>query len=66
MYADDTHITYAGSDLHLIQSRLSYDLEKQMVCVLQAYLEHYKNWIYVDRLHAKIKYLIWYTRTVHW
>ena len=43
MYADDTHITYAGSDLHLIQSRLSYDLEKQMVCVLQAYLERYKN-----------------------
>lgn len=28
MYADDTHITYAGSDLHLIQSRLSHDLEK--------------------------------------
>ena len=28
MCADDTHITYAGSDLHLIQSSLSYDLEK--------------------------------------
>ena len=28
MYADDTHITYAGSDLHLIQSNLSHDLEK--------------------------------------
>ena len=28
MYADDTHITYAGSDLHLIQSSLSHDLEK--------------------------------------
>ena len=26
MFADDTHITYAGSDLHLIQSSLSYDL----------------------------------------
>ena len=25
MYADDTHVTYAGSDLHLIQS---HDLEK--------------------------------------
>jgi len=29
MYADDTHITYAGSDLHLIQSSLFHDLEKQ-------------------------------------
>ena len=28
MYADDTHITYAGSDLHLIQSSLSHDFEK--------------------------------------
>ena len=28
MYADDTHITYAGSVLHLIQSSLSHDLEK--------------------------------------
>ena len=28
MYAGDTHITYAGSDLHLIQSSLSHDLEK--------------------------------------
>jgi len=28
MYADDTHITYAGSDLHLIQSSLFHDLEK--------------------------------------
>ena len=28
MYADDTHITYAGSDLHLIQSSLSHALEK--------------------------------------
>ena len=28
MHADDTHITYAGSDLHLIQSSLSRDLEK--------------------------------------
>lgn len=28
MYTDDTHITYAGSDLHLIQSSLSHDLEK--------------------------------------
>ena len=28
MYADDTHITYADSDLHLIQSSLSHDLEK--------------------------------------
>jgi len=28
MYADDTHITYAGSDLHSIQSSLSDDLEK--------------------------------------
>ena len=28
MYADDTHITYAGSDLHLIQSSLPHDLEK--------------------------------------
>ena len=29
MYVDDTHIAYyAGSDLHLIQSSLSHDLEK--------------------------------------
>ena len=28
MFADDTHITYAGSDLHLIQSSVSHDLEK--------------------------------------
>ena len=28
VYADDTHITYGGSDLHLIQSSLSHDLEK--------------------------------------
>ena len=28
MYADDTHIACAGSDLHLIQSSLSHDLEK--------------------------------------
>ena len=28
MYADDNHITYAGSDLHLIQSSLSHDLDK--------------------------------------
>ena len=28
MYAGDTHITYAGSDLHPIQSSLSHDLEK--------------------------------------
>ena len=28
MNADDTHITYAGSDLHLTQSSLSHDLEK--------------------------------------
>ena len=28
MYADDTHITYAGSDFYLIQSSLCHDLEK--------------------------------------
>ena len=28
MFADDTHITFVGSDLHLIQSSLSHDLEK--------------------------------------
>ena len=28
MYADDTHINYAGSDFHPIQSSLSHDLEK--------------------------------------
>ena len=35
MYADNTHITYAGSDLHLIQSNLSHDLgkvSKWLVC----------------------------------
>ena len=34
MYADDTHITYACSDLHLIHSGLSQPWEaKQMACV---------------------------------
>ena len=28
MYADDTHITYTGSGLHLIQSSLSHEFEK--------------------------------------
>ena len=28
LYADHTHITYAGSDLHLIQSSQSHDFEK--------------------------------------
>ena len=35
IYADDTHITYAGYDLHLIQSSLSHDLgklSKWLVC----------------------------------
>ena len=27
MYADGIHITYASSDLHLIQSSLSHDLD---------------------------------------
>ena len=31
MHADDTHIIYAGSDLHLIQSSLSHDLETWLV-----------------------------------
>ena len=34
MYADDTHITYAGSDLHLIQSSLSHDHEKLSKCLV--------------------------------
>ena len=34
MYADDTHITYAGSDLHLIQSSLSHHLEKLSKCLV--------------------------------
>ena len=55
MYADDTHITCAGSDLHLIQSSLSHDLEK-LSKWLVPYLESCKNGIYVDRLQAKIKY----------
>ena len=38
MYADDTHTTYAGSDLHLIQSSLSHDLEKL------------SRWLVTDRL----------------
>ena len=41
MYADDTHITYAGSDLHLIQSSLSHDVEKL------------RNWLVSDRLTLK-------------
>ena len=27
MYADDTHITYAGVDVNLIQSNLNHDLD---------------------------------------
>jgi len=57
MCADDTHITCAGSDLHLIQSSLSHDLEK-LSKWLVPYLERYKNGIYVGRLQAKIKYSI--------
>ena len=38
MYADDTYITYAGSDLHLIQSSLAHDLEKL------------RKWLVSDRL----------------
>ena len=38
MYADDTHITYAGSDSHLIQSSTSNDLEKLSI------------WLVSDRL----------------
>ena len=34
MYADDTHITYAGSDLHFIQSSLSHDHEKLSKCLV--------------------------------
>ena len=41
MYADETHITYAGSDLHLIQSSLSHDVEKL------------SNWLVSDRLTLK-------------
>ena len=41
MYADDTHITYAGSDLHLIQSSLSHGVEKL------------SNWLVSDRLALK-------------
>ena len=41
MYADDTHITYAGSDLHLIQSSLSHDVEKL------------SNWLVSNRLTLK-------------
>ena len=35
MSADDTHVTYGGSDLHLIQSSLSHYLKKtkQMACM---------------------------------
>ena len=36
-----THITYAGSDLHLIQSSLSHDVEKL------------SNWLVSDRLTLK-------------
>ena len=38
MYADDTYITYAGSDLDLIQSSLPHDLEKL------------SNWLVCNRL----------------
>ena len=45
MYADDTRITCAGSDLHLIQSSLSHDLEKLSKWLVPN-LERCKNWIY--------------------
>ena len=38
MFADDTHITFVGSDLHLIQSILSH------------YLEKLSNWLVSNRL----------------
>ena len=43
MYADGTHITYAGSDLHLIQSSLSHDLEKLSRWLVCNRLERYKD-----------------------
>ena len=57
MYADDTHINYAGSDLHSIQSSLSNDLEKLSKWLVsnRLTLNATKKGIYIDRLQAKIK-----------
>ena len=56
MYADDTHINYAGPDLHPIQSSLSDDLEKlsKWLGSNRLTINATKNGIYIDRLQVKI------------
>jgi len=57
MYAYDTHITYAGSDLHLIQYSSSHNLEKLGKWLASNKLTLNAT-IYVDRMQAKIKHSI--------
>ena len=60
MYVDDTHITYAGSDLHLIQSSLFHDLEKLSKWLVsnRLTLNATKTEFMLIGLQAKIKYSI--------
>ena len=56
MYADDTHLTYAGDNTGDIESSLNHDLEnvKKMVDSKQTYPEHDKNRIYADWIKAEV------------
>ena len=66
MNADDTHITYAGSDLHLTQSSLSHDLEKLIKWLVsnRLTLNATKTEFMLIGSRQKIKYSIWYTKTI--
>ena len=66
MNADDTHITYAGSDLHLTQSSLSHDLEKLSKWLVsnRLTLNATKTEFMLIGSRQKIKYSIWYTKTI--
>ena len=66
MNADDTHITYAGSDLHLTQSSLSHDLEKLSKWLVsnRLTLNATKTEFMLIGSWQKIKYSIWYTKTI--
>jgi len=52
MYADDTHINYAGSDLHPIESSLSDDLEKLSEWLLSNTLELSDNNVPIEQVFS--------------
>ena len=69
MYADDTHITYTGSDLHLIHFSLSRDLEKLSKWLVPNRLTlnaAKAEFMLIGSRQRLLKYSVWYTRTFHW